>query len=195
MTHVSPSCVKNGVLGVSIIQLRRGSDKKNLTEISTLTSEVVSSDKPYFFNRSLVHSSARDQLRNYDQFGLISRKTLLWVQNCLTSIKICWVFRKFLDSVYSIGACFWNIWYSFWGLISRRNTTRGSLHRRGSLHGIVRSTSTGVQRVPSSSSGAGSCAASALAGGSMSGACFLSLRSVLCALPYAPDQLAHFRTW
>ena len=81
VTHVSPSCVKNGVLGVSIIQLRRGSDKKNLTEISTLTSEVVSSDKPYFFNRSLVHSSARDQLRNYDQFGLISRNTLLWVQN------------------------------------------------------------------------------------------------------------------
>ena len=49
VTHVSPSCVRNGVLGVSIIQLRRGSDKKNLTEISTLTSEVVSSDEPYFF--------------------------------------------------------------------------------------------------------------------------------------------------
>ena len=81
VTQVSPSYVRNGVLGVSIIQLRHCSDKENLTEILTLTSEVGSSDKPYFFNRSLVHSSARDQLRNYDQFGLISRDTLLWVQN------------------------------------------------------------------------------------------------------------------
>ena len=113
MTQVSPPYVRKGVLRVSIIQLRRCLDKENLAEILTLTSEVRFSDKPYFFNRSLVHSSARDQLRNYDQFGLISRKTLLWVQNCLTSIKICWVFHKFLDSVYSIGACFRNLWYSF----------------------------------------------------------------------------------
>ena len=80
MTQVSPPYVRKGVLRVSIIQLRRCSDKENLAEILTLTSEVRFSDKPYFFNRSLVHSSARDQFRNYHQFGFISEDTSLWVQ-------------------------------------------------------------------------------------------------------------------
>ena len=49
-------------------------------------------------------------------------------------LKICWISQKFLDSVSTIDAYFWNIWYSFWGPISKRNTTRrGSHHRRGFL--------------------------------------------------------------
>ena len=55
-------------------------DKEYRTEILTLTSEVRLSDKTLFFNRSLVHSSARDQFRNYHQFGFISEDTSLWVQ-------------------------------------------------------------------------------------------------------------------
>ena len=134
MTRESPPWVRQGVLWVSIIQLRRCLDKENLAKILTLTSEVRFSDKTLFFNRSLVHSSARDQFRNYDQFGLISGDTLLWVQNLPYFYKICWVFQKFLDSVSTIDAYFWNIWYSFWGPNSKRNTTRrGSRHRRGSL--------------------------------------------------------------
>ena len=81
-------------------------DKEYRGEFSTLTSEVRLSDKTLFFNRSLVHSSARDQLRNYDQCGLISRGTLLWVQNLPYFYEICWVFQKFLDSVSTIDAYF-----------------------------------------------------------------------------------------
>ena len=60
-------------------------DKEYRAEILTLTSEVRLSDKTLFFNRSLVHSSAKDQFRNYHQFGFISEDTLLWVQICPTS--------------------------------------------------------------------------------------------------------------
>ena len=81
-------------------------DKEFWAEILTLTSEVRLSDKTLFFNRSLVHSSARDQFRNYHQFGLISEDTLLWVQNLPYFYKICWVFQKFLDSVSTIDAYF-----------------------------------------------------------------------------------------
>ena len=56
-------------------------DKESRAQIMTLTSEVRLSDKTLFFNRSLVHSSARDQLRNYHQCGFISEDTILWVQN------------------------------------------------------------------------------------------------------------------
>ena len=45
----------------------------------TLTSEVRLSNKTLFFNRSLVHSSARDQLRKYHLCDFISEDTL-WVQ-------------------------------------------------------------------------------------------------------------------
>ena len=55
-------------------------DKEYRAEISTLTSEVRLSDKTLFFNRSLGHSSARDQFRNHHQFGFISEDTSLWVQ-------------------------------------------------------------------------------------------------------------------
>ena len=106
MTQVSPPYVRKGVLRVSIIQLRCCLDKENLAEILTLTSEVRLSDKTLFFNRSLVHSSARDQFRNYDQFGLISGDTLLWVQNLPYFYEICWVFQKFLNSVSTIDAYF-----------------------------------------------------------------------------------------
>ena len=67
------------VLSVSIIQLRRCMDKESRTLIMTLTSEVRLSDKTLFFNRSLVHSSARDQLRKYHLCDSISEDTL-WVQ-------------------------------------------------------------------------------------------------------------------
>ena len=63
-------------------------DKEYRAEILTLTSEVRLSDKTLFFNRSLVHSSARDQFRNYHQFGFISEDTILWVQNLPYFLKI-----------------------------------------------------------------------------------------------------------
>ena len=45
----------------------------------TLTSEVRLSHKTLFFNRSLVHSSARDQFRKYHLSDSIPEDTL-WVQ-------------------------------------------------------------------------------------------------------------------
>ena len=54
-------------------------DKEYRAEILTLTSEVRLSDKTLFFNRSLVHSSARDQFRKYHLSDSISEDTL-WVQ-------------------------------------------------------------------------------------------------------------------
>ena len=79
--------------------------------------------------------------------------------------------RNFLDSVSSIDAYFWNIRYSFWGPISKRNTTGGgSLHRRGSLHEHLGT------RAPGTSGHIvflrrGSYVALVLAGGPMSGVC------------------------
>ena len=52
-------------------------DKESRAEILTLTSEVRLSDKTLFFNRSLVHSSARDQLRNYHLCYFISEDTIV----------------------------------------------------------------------------------------------------------------------
>ena len=98
VTQVSPSYVRNGVLRVSIIQLRRCSDKENLAEILTLTSEVRLSDKTLFFNRSLVHSSARDQLRNYHQYGFISEDTIVGADFALPS-KILLDFQKIFKTV------------------------------------------------------------------------------------------------
>ena len=74
-------------------------DKENLAEILTLTSEVRFSDKPYFLNRSLVHSSARDQLRNYHQCGFISEDTILWVQIFALPFKILLDFQKIFKTV------------------------------------------------------------------------------------------------
>ena len=73
--------------------------------------------------------------------------------------------RNFLDSVSSIDAYFWNIRYSFWGPISKRNTTGEDPFT--SILGHEHQGSAGT----SSSSGAGSYAALVLAGGSMSGVC------------------------
>ena len=68
--------------------------------------------------------------------------------------------RNFLDSVSSIDAYFWNIRYSFWGPISKRNTTGEDPFT--SILGHEHQGSAGT----SSSSGAGSYAALVLAGGS-----------------------------
>ena len=64
----------------------------------TLTSEVRLSNKTLFFNRSLVHSSARDQLRKYHLCDFISEDTL-WVQILPYLLKFCWVSRKFFKTV------------------------------------------------------------------------------------------------
>ena len=78
-------------------------DKESRAEIMTLTSEVRLSDKTLFFNRSLGHSSARDQLRNYHQCGFISEGTILWVQIfCPTISSNLLDSQKFLDSVYPL---------------------------------------------------------------------------------------------
>merc|ERR1711867_53180 len=84
------------VLSVSIIQLRRCMDKESRALIMTLTSEVRLSDKTLLFNRSLVHSSARDQLRKYHLCDSISEDTILWVQFLPYLLKFCWISRKFL---------------------------------------------------------------------------------------------------
>ena len=69
----------------------------------TLTSEVRLSNKTLFFNRSLGHSSARDQLRNDHQCGFISEGTILWVQIfCPTISSNLLDSQKFLDSVYPL---------------------------------------------------------------------------------------------
>ena len=86
------------VLSVSIIQLRRCMDKESRTLIMTLTSEVRLSNKTLFFNRSLVHSSARDQLRKYHLCDSISEDTL-WVQILPYLLKFCWISRKFFKTV------------------------------------------------------------------------------------------------
>ena len=64
----------------------------------TLTSEVRLSDKTLFFNRSLVHSSARDQLRNYHQYGFISEDTIVGADFALPS-KILLDFQKIFKTV------------------------------------------------------------------------------------------------
>ena len=52
-------------------------DKESRTLIMTLTFEVRLSDKTLFFNRSLVYSSARDQLRKYHLCDSISEDTIV----------------------------------------------------------------------------------------------------------------------
>ena len=74
-------------------------DKEFRAEFLTLTSEVRLSDKTLFFNRSLVHSSARDQLRNYHQCGFISEDTILWVQIFALPFKILLDFQKIFKTV------------------------------------------------------------------------------------------------
>ena len=59
-----------GVLGLVKPKLCHRTDGNPASEILTLTFEVIFSKKPYI-HRSLVHSSARDQLRNFDQFEVI----------------------------------------------------------------------------------------------------------------------------
>ena len=89
------------VLSVSIIQLRM--EQGISDSIMTLTFEVRLSDKTLFFNRSLGHSNARDQLRNYHQCGFISEGTILWVQIfCPTISSNLLDSQKFLDSVYPL---------------------------------------------------------------------------------------------
>ena len=60
-------------------------DKEYRAEILTLTSEVRLSDKTLFFNRSLVHSSARDQLRKYHLCDSISEDTIVGAVFCPTT--------------------------------------------------------------------------------------------------------------
>ena len=125
-------------------------DKEYRAEILTLTSEVRLSDKTLFFNRSLVHSSARDQFRNYHQCGFISEDTILWVQILPYFLKFCWISRKFFKTVSLPLTPISEIFGSPWDLIFHRNTTRrgshyrrGSLPRRGFLHSRGFLTSTG----------------------------------------------------
>ena len=69
-------------------------DKESRTLIMTLTLEVRLSNKTLFFNRSLVHSGARDQFRNYDQFGLISGDTIVGAEFALLFKKSLLDFQK-----------------------------------------------------------------------------------------------------
>ena len=69
-------------------------DGNPASEILTLTFEVIFSKKSYI-HRSLVHSSARDQLRNFDQFEVIFLRNTMC--GCRTASLVFKIFLGFLE--------------------------------------------------------------------------------------------------
>ena len=113
-------------------------------EILTLTLRSDLLINP-IFNRSLVHSSARDQLRNYDQFGLISKKHYCGFGSLIS--KFSGFSRNFqivfipLTPVSEIfGTLFLGPYFQ------KKHYERGPLHRRGSPHRLGGGRAPGTSR-------------------------------------------------